>query len=345
MTDNILKIGIIGLGHWGPNYLRVFNYLKETEVKWACDKSETRLQKIDSFSETKKTTDFKDILEDPEVQAVIIATPAQTHFPLVKTFLENGKDVLAEKPLALKPEEAQELCQVADRHKRILMVGHTFIYNPGIQKIKKLVDDGELGKIYYLNATRTHLGLIRDDVNSVWDLAPHDISIFNFLLGSYPVEVSAVGASHLKDGREDVAFINLVYPENVIANIHVSWEDSNKERKVRVVGSQARVVFDDLNNLERVKLYKKGIGVTQDYDDFGQFQLQLRDGDIISPMLNLYEPLQKMCGHFVDCVFHRTKPISDGESGYHVVRVLHGIQEKMIRPTLNSSIPNGLVHP
>jgi len=235
--------------------------------------------------------------------------------------------------LTLVPEESLKLADLAKNKKRILMVGHTFLYNPGIMKLKEYIDNGELGKIYYINATRTHLGLIREDVNAIWDLAPHDVSIFNYLTGKVPIKVDAIGSCHLKKSREDVAFVNLTYPEGIIANIHVSWVDSNKERTIRVVGSKARIVFNDLDNLERVKLYKKGIGVSEDYKDFGEFQLHLRDGDIISPMLNLFEPLGAMCAYFLECTKTREKPRTDGYDGYEVVKVMKEIENAIAKNT------------
>ncbi len=324
-----IKIAILGLGHWGPNYLRIFNAMDACEVAWCCDLKEENLAKVKYLPFVRLTQNHEEVIADPTVQAVVVATPSTTHYSIVKACLEAGKDVLSEKPLTLEPEESLELCRLADKQDKILMVGHTFLYNPGIRKIKQFIDEGVLGQIYYMNATRTHLGLIRDDINAIWDLAPHDVSIFNHFLGTTPVKVSAIGACHLKPGKEDVAFINLIYPDNVIANVHVSWEDSNKERTIRVVGSQARSVFNDLDNFERVRLFKKGIGVAAETDDFGDFQLQLRDGDIISPMLDLYEPLKEMCSHFIHCVHERTKPLTDGYSGYEVVQVMKAIETEI----------------
>ncbi len=324
----MIKIGLIGCGHWGPNYIRCFNKLVNSKVVTCCDIKNKNLKRIkELYPKIDLTKDYQEILDNKNIDAVIVATPATTHYKITKDCLKSGKDVLAEKPLTLVPEKSKELADLAKEKKLILMVGHTFLYNPGIVKLKEYIDSGELGKIYYINATRTHLGLIREDVNVLWDLAPHDISIFNYLTDSCPISVNAVGACCLKKEREDVAFINLVYPKNIIANIHVSWVDSNKERTIRVVGSKARVVFNDLDNLERVKIYKKGISIPEDYDEFGEFQLNLRDGDIISPMLNLYEPLGEMCAHFLDCVKNRTVPLTDGYSGYEVVKIMKKIED------------------
>lgn len=334
----MIKIGLIGCGHWGPNYIRCFKKPQDSEVVICCDLKEENLLKVkELYPHINMTKDYKDILTNPDINSVIIATPASTHYKLIRDSLEFGKNVLAEKPLTLIPEESLNLAKLAEKKDRILMVGHTFLYNPGVIKLKQYIKEGELGKIYYINATRTHLGLIRDDVNAVWDLAPHDISILNFLTDSTPYYINAIGASHLKKNREDVAFINLKYPEEIIANIHVSWADSNKERTIKIVGSKARAVFDDLDNLERVKIYKKGIGVSEDYDDFGEFQLHLRDGDIISPMLTLYEPLMEMCTHFIYCIKNKKRPLTDAYCGYEVVRIMKEIENALLRNSLIKS--------
>ncbi|MBU1122414.1 MAG: Gfo/Idh/MocA family oxidoreductase [Candidatus Omnitrophota bacterium] len=326
----MVKVGIIGCGHWGPNYARCFNKLKNTTVAVCCDLKDDNLSRMKSlFGEVEVTKDYRDILKNSEISAVVVATSATTHYSIIKDCLECGKDVLAEKPLTLVPAQSLELAVLAESKNLILMVGHTFLYNTGIRKLREFIDNGELGKIYYINATRTHLGLIREDVNAVWDLTPHDVSIFNYLTGSLPVSVSAVGAAHLKKGREDVAFINLVYPDNIIANIHVSWADTNKERTIRLVGSNARAVFNDLDNLEKVKLYKKGISVSQNYDDFGEFQLLLRDGDIISPRIEIKEPLKEQCSHFLECVTKRLTPFSDARNGFDVVKVMSSIERSL----------------
>ncbi len=326
----MIKIAIIGCGHWGPNYIRNFMKTSDAEVKTCCDLNQACLDRVKVlFSTPKLTQDHREILKDKDIDAVVVATPASTHYKIVKEALESGKDVLAEKPLTLMPEESLELANLAKKQKKILMVGHTFLFNSGIAKLKECIDQGEIGKIYYMNATRTHLGLIRNDVNAIWDLAPHDVSIFNYLLNARPISVNAIGACHLKGTREDVAFINLIYPENIIANIHVSWADSNKERTIRVVGSESRIVFNDLDNLERIKLYKKGIKRSENYDDFGEFQLHLRDGDIISPKIQTKEPLKEECMHFLDCVQNRKKPITDGMNGYDVVKVMCAIERSI----------------
>jgi predicted dehydrogenase len=323
MAGDKFSVGVVGCGYWGPNYVRVLHDLNRVGQVWCCDAREERTEKLRKrFPAIRTWKTWQEMVRDPGLDAVVVSTPASSHYGIIKESLLAGKDVLAEKPLTLDPAECLELHELAERNGRILMVAHTFLYNAGVRKMKEMIDSGEAGRIYYINATRTHLGLLRDDVNVVWDLAPHDISIFNYLLGAVPVRVDGIGACHLKTGREDVAFINLVYPGNVLANIHVSWEDSNKERTVRLVGSKARIVFDDIDNLERVKVFKKGIAVSEEYNNFGEFQLNLRDGDIVSPKCEMAEPLTVMCSHFLDCVATRGKPLTDGRSGYEVVKVV-----------------------
>lgn len=326
----MIRIGLIGCGHWGPNYVRCFNKLGNSKVTICCDIKKDNLNRLgETYSGLELVTNYKDILDKSDIDAVIVATPANTHYEIIKDCLNHNKHVLAEKPLTLIPDESLSLIELAKENNKILMVGHTFLYNSGIIKLKEYIKTKELGKIYYINATRTHLGLIREDVNAIWDLAPHDIAIFNYLTDAIPKSVSAVGACHLKKGREDVAFINLVYPEDIIASIHVSWADSNKERTIRVVGSKARVVFNDLDNLERVKLYKKGISVPEDYDDFGEFQLNLRDGDIVSPKIEIKEPLKEQCLHFIECIIKGKEPITDGKNGFEVVKVTSAIEKSL----------------
>ena len=263
--------------------------------------------------------------------AVIITSPASTHYELTKKSLEAGKHTLVEKPLALKVEEARELVQISSSMKKVLMVGHTFLYNPAVRKMKEYINQGVLGKIYYLQAARTHLGLIRNDVSAVWDLAPHDISIFSYLLGKEPRKVSAIGMCHLNSHLEDVAFLNFFYDGDILGNIHISWVDSNKLRQVAVIGSKARIVFDDLNSLERLRIFEKGISIDKPYSNFGEFQLLLRDGDIISPKVEAEEPLRNVCLEFIESIQTGKKPLADGMNGLQVVRTMCAVQQSIDR--------------
>jgi predicted dehydrogenase len=328
----MIRIALAGYGHWGPNYLRNLQHLEEIELSVVCDTNPVPLQKIrKQYPHLKTVSEFSSLLEDDKIDAVIIATPAATHYSLVKEALKARKHVLVEKPLALVVEEAEELVKLAQEEKKILMVGHTFLYNPAVRKMKEYIDNGLLGKIYYLQATRTHLGLIRNDVSAVWDLAPHDVSIFSYLLGKEPKKVSAVGMCHLNKKLEDVAFINFFYDQDILGNIHISWVDSNKLRQLAVIGSKARVLFDDLNPLERLRIFEKGVSIDKPYDTFGEFQLLLRDGDILSPKIEAEEPLQNVCREFIDSIRTGKKPLADGMNGLQVVRAMCAIQKSIDR--------------
>lgn len=326
----MLNIAIIGCGHWGPNYIRNFLHLKGVGRIFCCDSKQEALKKIKStYHDVEVLTDYKEVIKNKDIEAVVVATPSSTHFFIAKEAIQAGKNVLVEKPLALKYEECKQLEELSKKTGKVLMVAHTFIYNPAVAKIKEFIDKKMLGDIYYVHSTRTHLGLIREDVNAVWDLAPHDVSIILYFLNKMPQTVSAVGGAFLKKTREDVAFVNLKFADGVVGNIHISWADSNKVRQVEVIGSKARAVFNDLDNLEKVKLYEKGISTDKPYDDFGEFQYLLRDGDILSPKIDLTEPVKILCQHFLDCINDNKRPITDGKNGSDVVKIMCAIEESL----------------
>lgn len=326
----MIRLALAGCGHWGSNYLRILQFMEGVEVAAVCDRENPPLERIrKQYPAVEIVKDFSRLLKDSKIDALILATPASTHYRLVKEALECRKHVLVEKPLALTVGEAQELVGLAQNLKQILMVGHTFLYNPAIRKMKEYVEKGTLGKIYYLQAVRTHLGLIRNDVSSVWDLAPHDVSIFSYLLDREPTKVSAVGVGHLKKNLQDVAFVNLFYDSDVIGNIHISWVDSNKLRQVAVIGSKARILFDDLNPLERLRIFEKGVSLDKPYETFGEFQLLLRDGDIISPKVEPEEPLRNVCLEFIRSIQTGRPPLADGQNGLAVVRTLCAIEQSI----------------
>ncbi|MBM4053780.1 MAG: Gfo/Idh/MocA family oxidoreductase [Planctomycetes bacterium] len=336
----MVRIGVIGCGYWGINYIRACHELEQTKVVRVCDINDARLRIIHKrFPYVFPTSRVEDLINDPEIDAIIIATEAESHYTITKTALANGKHTLVEKPLSTNIEHAKELILLAEKSRRTLMVGHTFLYNASINKIKEYITQDSFGAIYYLHATRTHLGLIRNDVNAIWDLAPHDIAVFSYFLGTNPLWVSAVGGCFLKDTKPDVGFISLGYPNNVIGNIHVSWVNSNKVREIVVVGSKKRVVFDDLNNLESVRIYEKGAEISGDVNNYGEFQLQLRDGDIISPRIETSEPLKNQIKHFVSCLEKNTIPLSDGQSGLMVVKVLAAIERSLQKRGVPEEIP------
>jgi predicted dehydrogenase len=316
-------IGVIGCGYWGPNLARNFNQLPTSRVKYCCDLEERRLKHMKSLYPTVETTNrFQDLIEDPQVDAIAIATPVSTHYPLAKACLEGGKHVLVEKPLTGKISEAEELVDIAEKKGLVLFTGHTFIYNAAVQKMRELIEAEELGETYYVSSVRVNLGLFQEDINVIWDLAPHDISIMNFLFGCDPVTVCTHAKSYIRKGIEDVAFLVLQYPNNTIAHIHVSWLDPCKIRRTTLVGSKKMLVYDDTSTLEKIRVYDKGVDIQPHYDTFGEFQLAYRFGDIIVPKIHDVEPLKSECGHFVECIKNGTVPRSDGRAGLSVVKVV-----------------------
>lgn len=318
-SPSTIRVGVIGFGQWGPNHVRNFSLLDGVEVIRVCDSSEARLKAAQKFQRgVAVTTNPADITSADDVDAVIVATPTSTHFALVKAALESGKDVLCEKPLAQTAAECRELADLAIKRGRILMVGHVFLYNPGVLHLKTDLDRGELGRVYYMDAVRTNLGPVRKDVGAIYDLASHDISIFNFLLGTQPLEVSATGNSVLQSGIEDTGFLTLYYPGNIVCHVHVSWLNPRKVRHLTIVGDHKMAVWDDMNNLEPIRYYDKGV-TADHYSSFGEFHMILRDGQITIPKVKMSEPLQKQDTEFIDCVRMRRTPISDARLGLAVV--------------------------
>jgi predicted dehydrogenase len=322
-----LRIALIGYGYWGPNYGRVIEEMADTKVALICDTNAQRLEKAASrLPHADLTNDFAKALERADIDAFVISTPASTHYELAKLALESGRHVLVEKPLAIEARHCEELAELSERKGHVLMVAHTFLYNPGIQKLRECVRSSSFGRVYYLHSTRTNLGPIRHDVNSVWDLAPHDISIFNYVLDEFPSWVSANASRVLDNPREDVSFITLGYANNVIASIHVSWADPNKVRRVVAVGSYQRVVFDDLNDIERIRIFEKGVSVGEMHaDSYGEFKLLVRDGDILSPKIEHSEPLKNQCADFVSSIRENRKPLSGARIATDVVLTLEAI--------------------
>jgi predicted dehydrogenase len=332
MTDQI-GIAVIGCGYWGINYVRVFSELPGARVVAVCDQQADRLREVKQrFPEAHVSANVEEALWQPGVDAAVICTEARTHFDIARHCLRAGKHILVEKPVTTRAADAEALIGLAESRGVILMVGHTFLYNPGVGKLKHYIDDGQLGTIYYLHARRTNLGPIRRDVNALWDLAPHDISIFNYLLDDVPEWVSAVGAKVLRTSREDVGFISLGYRDGIMGHIHVSWAEPNKVREVVVVGSDKRIVFDDLNPLERVRVFDKGVAsVISEPASYGEYQLLMRDGDITSPRVEVSEPLRNQCSHFLECVKGDGRPLTGGQQGHQVVRVMEAIDRSIER--------------
>ncbi|MBP7216747.1 MAG: Gfo/Idh/MocA family oxidoreductase [Candidatus Omnitrophica bacterium] len=332
-TDALVKLGIIGCGEWGSNHVRIFSHLLTSKEIVCADSNAGRLQAIQkTFLSVKTTTNYRDIIADPGIQAVCIATPAATHYAIAKECLESGKDVLCEKPLCLKEEEVSHLIELAAQHKRILMVGHVFLFNAGILALKRYIHEGALGNILYAHSARTNLGPFRYDVDVVLDLATHDISIFNFLFDAAPLEVSARGHKCLTGQQSDLAFITLLYPANILVNIHVSWIDPKKVRLITLVGEKKMVIWDDITQEGPIRIYDKHVEQNiAHYETFGEYQLFSKEGDIMIPKIESYEPLKAQNAHFLECMRTRQEPMSNGRSSLSVVRVLTAIEESMRR--------------
>jgi len=324
--SNVISIGVIGCGHWGPNHIRVFSQLPGSRVVACADPDAKRRQAIVAqFPQVCAFADHRDLLRDGQVDAVVVAAPTKYHFGIVEDALNAGKHVLCEKPLCLTAAESQQLVDLAAARGRVLMVGHVFLFNGGIVQLKKYMSNGTPGSIRYLRATRTNLGPIRADVNAVHDLATHDISIFNYLLDATPESASAVGGCFLQPGIEDVAFVSLRYPGNRLAHIQVSWLDPKKLREIVVVGDKQMLVWDDLASPGPIHIYDKGVDRPPDYQDFGQFHLLTREGDLTIPKVKLEEPLRTQDRYFLDAVRKGRLDFNDGAFAVGVQRVLEAI--------------------
>lgn len=327
---SIIRIGVIGCGHWGPNHIRVFSQLRESSVTACADLDQKRLDAVrEMHPHIQAFKDHRLMLETAELDAVVVAAPTRTHYALVKEALEAGKHVLCEKPLCVGSGEGRELVELAARKGLILMTGHVFLFNPGIVKLKEFIRFQDTGRLYYMRALRTNLGPIRQDVNSVFDLATHDISIFNFLLDAAPESVSAVGGTFLQDRIEDVAFISLRYPNNILANIQVSWLDPKKLREIVVVGDKKMIVWDELASPGPIHIYDKGVAREPYYDDYGQFHLLAREGDITVPKVQLAEPLKVQNRYFLNAIKDGQLKMNDSRFALGVVQVLEAITESL----------------
>ncbi|MFC1521131.1 Gfo/Idh/MocA family protein [Elusimicrobiota bacterium] len=326
------KIGIIGLGYWGPNYVRNYLTMENCSIAAICDANAQMLQKTSRmYPFLKAASDHREVLEDNNIDAVVIATPASTHYKIVKEALESNKDVLVEKPLALDTKEGFDLARIAQNKKLILMVAYTFLYNSGVRALKELVGSGELGDIYYAHAARTNLGPIRKDVNALWDLAPHDLSILHYILGKWPVKVAAHGGVYIQDKTHDVVFGSLSYGDGVIANMHVSWLDPVKVRRVTVVGSKKMVLFDDLDP-SPIKIYDKSVmkeRFEKPYSSFEEFRLITRDSGVLLPSVAGTEPLRTQCAHFIDSVQSRKEPLTGPVMASEMIEVLLQLEKSL----------------
>jgi predicted dehydrogenase len=333
MQDNTLVLAQYGCGYWGPNLLRNFSCLPNCRVKYVVDASPDRRAFVETnFPRTRAVDACAPALSDPEISGVAIATPARTHFQLAKETLLAGKHVFVEKPLATKVREVDELAELAEERNLVVMAGHTFVYNAAVRYVKKLIDAGDLGEIRYIYSQRLNLGRIRADIDALWNFAPHDISIVQYWLGNpAPASVHRLGMDFIQNGIDDVVFLSVVYPQKIIANIHVSWLDPQKVRKIIIVGSRKMVVYDDLAD-EKIAIYDKGVdkmailGQNMDFDHPPPEQFSYRNGDILMPQIEFTEPLRSEVETFVDCIRNGKKPITGIPHARSVVSILERAQ-------------------
>lgn len=325
-------VGVIGCGYWGPNLVRNFASLDSCEVKAVCDTDPARLSHISKINPgVTGVTDAGQIIDDKKIDAAVIATPVRYHYELAKRALQAGKHVFVEKPMATSAKECSELNGIAAKHGLIVMVGHTFIYSPVVRRLKELVVSGDLGEIQYITSRRLNLGLFQMDINVVWDLAPHDISIILYLLDEFPGTVNCQGKAHVTKNIEDVASTTLGFKNGRLALIHSSWLDPNKVREMTIVGSKRMVVYDDLQPLEKIKIYDKRVDRPPHYDSFADFHYSYHYGDVYSPYVKQVEPLRSECEHFIDCIRTARKPESSGVEGQQVVQILEAASESLAR--------------
>ena len=341
----MIRIGVIGCGYWGPNIIRNFLQMPQVDMRKVADLSTEQLKRIQNlYPKVGVTTDYRQLITDPEIDAIAIATPVNTHKGFTMEALANGKHVFVEKPLAGTIADVEAMVESALQKNLQLMVGHTFEYHAAVHKMKEIIDSGLLGDIYYVNSQRLNLGLFQKDINVVWDLAPHDISVILMLLGKEPKHVTSIGVSHINPSIEDVATTMLEFDDNVMAFIQTSWLDPNKVRKMTVVGSKKMLVYDDIQANEKIWIYDKGVEIPERYDTFGDFQYAYHYGDIVIPRIENKEPLRTELSHFVHCIEKDTCPISDGINGLRVVKILEAAQRSIKQGGIKVNVNNLFEH-
>jgi len=324
----MLTIAIIGAGYWGKNLIRILGEITSVHLKYIADNDRDILKNYSDNINIIKTNDYHTIMDDREVDAVVISSPAITHYKIAREALLSGKHVFVEKPMTLNVKHSEELVRTADEKGLKLMVGHLMLYHPCIIAIKDFLKNGEIGELYYLHCQRLNFGRVRSDENVLLSFAPHDISVALYLIGENPVSVSAYGQCYLQRNVEDIVFLNMYFSENKIAHAHVSWLDPHKLRRTTVVGSDRMIVFDDMEPEKKVKIYNKGVGKSGMYGSYGEF-LSIGDGDIYTPDINMTEPLKLECEHFIDCIENNRDPKSDGLNGLAVTKVLEAAQKSL----------------
>lgn len=323
----MVRVGMVGLGAWGWNVARNFATMRECQLVACCDSDVKRRESAArAWPGVKPVEDFDELLQQ-DIEAVVIASPAVTHYPLAKQAMLAGKDVFVEKPFALSVRDAEELAELGDKHNRILMVGHLLEYHPVVRRLRNMIQKNELGPVYYIYTQRVNLGRIRGDENALWSFAPHDISQILFMLDMEPTDVSARGQSYIQDGIEDVVFLSLFFENRVMAHIHLSWLDPHKVRKTTIVGQDKMAVFDDAEATEKLRIYDNHAEAPQ-AKSYGE-AIQVRFGDILIPRVETAEPLQLECKHFIECVANRTTPLTDSQDGLRVIRIIEAAQRSL----------------
>ncbi len=333
-----MNIAVIGYGYWGPNLVRNFSWQNNTHVKYVCDLNENRLAGAkNQFSNIEIITkDCQKVLADPDVDAVAIATPVSTHFPIAKAALEANKHVLIEKPMTENAQDAQTIIDLAKARNLTVMVDHTFLYTGAVKKIKELIASNQIGDVYYFDSVRVNLGLFQSDINVVWDLAPHDLSIMNYVIDKQPVSVSAQGIAHMEGGLENIAYMTVYYENSTFAHFHVNWLSPIKVRRILIGGSKKMIVYDDMENAEKVKVYDSGVYIkSDDKESIYKHLIQYRTGDMYAPKLDGAEALNIECQHFIECCREGKKPISDGEFGLTIVKMLEAAQKSIKQQGVN----------
>lgn len=324
----MIRVAVVGVGYWGPNHIRNLSRIPGVQVTHICDLSQKQLKTItQTFPNLSPTTNFTDITKNPGIDAVIIATPLSSHFSLAREALLAKKHVLIEKPMTRTSKEAEELIQLAKRQKRILMVGHTFPYSNAVRKIKELIKKNVLGKLFYYSSTRINLGLIQSDINVIWDLAPHDFSILNYLFSDKPVTVQVFGSSHIRNNHVEMANVHIRYESGTVAHLYLSWLSPAKKRQILLAGSKKMIVYDELDPSEKIRIYDKGISLVSTTDT--SFQSAYRYGDIVIPHVEQEEALYNELKHFISCIKTQRAPLTDGFDGLRVVKMLEATDKAL----------------
>lgn len=330
----MIRVAVIGAGQWGPNLIRNFHNKETSEVAWIIDRDAGRLEEVHAhFPDVQVAKDPEQALRDSSVHAVVVATPTGTHYEFAKEALERRKHVLVEKPLTTDVKQGLELLELATKYRLTLMVGHVFLYNTAVRKVKEYLDAGHLGKLYYVSMVRTNLGPIRLDVNAAWDLTAHDLSIVNYWLDAEPLSVSAIGGTWINQGIEDAIFATLRYPQGVLVSLHASWLNARKARDITIVGERRMLTFDDMNLNEPLRIYDKQATDQRTrrtcVDSFASFRASVPKGDITVPKVPLGEPLATQCAHFLECIVTGKQPFTGAPEGIAVVRAVEAIQRSI----------------